>query len=74
MSENQPYEPDELYEHHRIIADPNQSLLRIDKFLMDKLPNATRNKVQAGIKEGHVLVNGQKIGRASCRERGSSPG
>ncbi|VAW25983.1 Ribosomal large subunit pseudouridine synthase D [hydrothermal vent metagenome] len=61
MSENQPYVSDELYEHHRIIADPNQSLLRIDKFLMDKLPNATRNKVQAGIKEGHVLVNGNEV-------------
>lgn len=51
----------ELYEHHRIIADPNQNLLRIDKFLMDKLPNATRNKVQAGIKEGHVLVNAKTV-------------
>ncbi len=61
MSENQPYKSDELYEHHRIIADPNQSLLRVDKFLMDKLPNATRNKVQAGIKDGHVLVNGQTV-------------
>ncbi len=61
MSENPSYESDELYEHHRIVADPNQSLLRIDKFLMDKLPNATRNKVQAGIKEGHVLVNGETV-------------
>ncbi len=61
MSDNKPFESDELYEHHRIIADPKQSLLRIDKFLMDKLPNATRNKVQAGIKEGHVLVNGKMV-------------
>ena len=51
----------ELYEHHRIVADPNQGLLRIDKFLMDRLPNATRNKVQAGIKDGFVLVNGEEV-------------
>lgn len=61
MDKPQIYEESELYEHHRIVADPNQSLLRIDKFLMDKLPNATRNKVQSGIKDGHVLVNGQPV-------------
>jgi 23S rRNA pseudouridine1911/1915/1917 synthase len=37
---------DELYEHHRIVIDKKQSLLRIDKFLMDRLPHATRNKIQ----------------------------
>lgn len=50
-------ENDELFEHHRIIADPKQSLLRIDKFLMDRLPNVSRNKVQDAIKDGFVLVN-----------------
>jgi 23S rRNA pseudouridine1911/1915/1917 synthase len=50
-----------LYEHHRIVADPKQALLRIDKFLMDRLPNVTRNKLQDGIKEGYVLVNGGHI-------------
>lgn len=61
MSEEELYDSDELYEHHRIVADPNQGLLRIDKFLMDRLPNATRNKVQAGIKDGFVLVNGEEV-------------
>lgn len=50
-------EQDELFEHHRIVCDPGQELLRIDKFLMDRLPNVTRNKVQQGIKEGFVKVN-----------------
>ncbi|WP_109831342.1 RluA family pseudouridine synthase [Reichenbachiella versicolor] len=50
---------DELYEHHRIDVDPGQELLRLDKFLMDKLPNTTRNKVQDAIKDGFVLVNDQ---------------
>ena len=48
---------DDLFEHHRIEVDPKQSLLRIDKFLIDRLPNATRNKIQNGIKEGFVKVN-----------------
>ncbi|WP_309937928.1 RluA family pseudouridine synthase [Aureibacter tunicatorum] len=52
---------DELYEHHRIIADPKQQLLRLDKFLMDRLPNVTRNKVQAAIKDGFVKVNDENV-------------
>ena len=50
-----------LYEHHRIVADPKQTLLRIDRFLMDRLPNVTRNKLQEGIREGFVLVNAQEV-------------
>lgn len=50
-------EDDELFEHHRIVADPKQQLLRIDKFLMDRLPNVTRNKLQNAIKDGFVKVN-----------------
>lgn len=49
---------EELFEHHHFVADPNQTLLRIDKFLMDRLPNITRNKLQTGIKNGLVKVNG----------------
>jgi len=52
---------DELFEHHRIIVDPGQSLIRIDKFLSDKLPNASRNRIQNGIKDGLVKVNGSDI-------------
>lgn len=48
---------DVLFEHHRITADPGQALLRIDKFLMDRLPNATRTKIQDGIHNGFVKVN-----------------
>jgi 23S rRNA pseudouridine1911/1915/1917 synthase len=52
---------DELFEHHRIVADAGQSLVRIDKFLMDRLPNVTRTKIQAGIHEAFVKVNDQVI-------------
>ncbi|MBL6446323.1 RluA family pseudouridine synthase [Fulvivirga sp. 29W222] len=54
-------EDDELFEHHRIVADPKQQLLRIDKFLMDRLPNVTRNKLQNAIKDGFVKVNDTEI-------------
>jgi 23S rRNA pseudouridine1911/1915/1917 synthase len=48
---------DELFEHHRIVADGNQKLVRIDKFLMDRLPNVTRTKIQGGMHAGFVKVN-----------------
>jgi 23S rRNA pseudouridine1911/1915/1917 synthase len=52
---------DVLFEHHRITADPGQALLRIDKFLMDRLPNVTRTKVQDAIHNGFVKVNDKVI-------------
>ncbi len=53
---------DELvYEHHRIIADPGQSLIRIDKFLNDRLANVSRSKIQQGIDNGFVTVNNKPI-------------
>lgn len=48
---------DELYEHHRIVVDKGQALLRLDKFLMDRLPNVTRNKLQGAIRSESVQVN-----------------
>ncbi len=54
-------ESDDLFEHYRIIADPRQSLIRIDKFLVDRLPNVTRNKIQDGIKLGFVKVHDQNV-------------
>ena len=49
----------ELYEHHRIVVDKGQSPVRIDKFLTEKIANATRNRVQRAIDAGTILVNGQ---------------
>jgi 23S rRNA pseudouridine1911/1915/1917 synthase len=54
-------ESDELYEHHRIIVDKGQALLRIDKFLMDRLPNVTRNKLQEAIRSESVQVNNKPV-------------
>jgi len=46
-----------LFEHYHIVVDPGQTLLRIDKFLSNRLMNATRSRLQAAADEGKVLVN-----------------
>ena len=51
----------EMYEHHRIEADSGQNLLRVDKFLMTRLPNASRTKIQEAAEAGNILVNGQAV-------------
>ena len=50
-------EQDDLYEHFKFIASEGQEPLRVDKFLMNFIENATRNKIQQSIKAGNVLVN-----------------
>lgn len=52
---------DVLFEHHRIVTDPGQSLLRIDKFLIDRLPNTSRNRIQVAARSGHVKVDGLPV-------------
>tara|TARA_B110000971_G_scaffold150520_1_gene153733 strand:- start:390 stop:1430 length:1041 start_codon:yes stop_codon:yes gene_type:complete len=48
---------DSLYEHYAFIVDPGQSPLRVDKFLMSRIENVTRNKIQQSAKEGSIYVN-----------------
>ncbi|CAM1365023.1 Uncharacterized RNA pseudouridine synthase Cpar_0723 [Tenacibaculum litopenaei] len=50
-------ENEELYEHHRFVATEGQDPLRVDKFLMNFIENATRNKIQQAAKAGNILVN-----------------
>lgn len=47
----------ELYEHHRIIVDKGQAMLRLDKYLQMRLEGISRNKIQAAAKAGCILVN-----------------
>lgn len=56
-----PEDQEELFEHHNIVADPNQTALRIDKFLIAKLPNVSRNRLQAAIKEEFIKVNDASV-------------
>ncbi len=53
----QDLENDDLYEHHRFVATDGQVPLRVDKFLMNFIENATRNKIQQAAKAGNILVN-----------------
>lgn len=48
---------EELYEHHRFVADSGQEVVRIDKFLIDRMPNTSRNKIQSAAKSGNIRVN-----------------
>ncbi len=52
---------DELYEHFKFVASEGQEPLRVDKFLMNFIENATRNKIQQAIKAGNVLVNEKAV-------------
>lgn len=54
-----PADDKDLYEHFLFKVDPGQSPLRIDKYLMYKIENATRTRVQYALEEGNVLVNGK---------------
>jgi 23S rRNA pseudouridine1911/1915/1917 synthase len=48
----------DLYEHHAFTVEKGQNPLRIDKYLMNFVENATRNKIQAAAKNGSIFVNG----------------
>ncbi len=52
---------EEMFEHYRFEADPGQEVVRIDKFLMDRIPNTSRNKIQVAAKNGNILVGNVKV-------------
>ncbi len=51
----------ELYEHFRFEADKGQGLLRIDKFLMSRIVNVSRSKIQEAANSGNIVVNGSAV-------------
>lgn len=51
----------QLYEHFRFVADPGQALLRVDKFLVERLQKSSRNRVQQAAEAGCILVNGKAV-------------
>ncbi len=61
QAETELNEESELYEHHRIVVDKGQSLMRIDKFLMIRLENTSRNRIQNALIAENILVNGKAI-------------
>ena len=57
-------ETSQLYEHHRIVADKGQKLLRVDKFLLTQLSGTSRNRVQKAADAGFIMANGKPVKRS----------
>lgn len=51
----------EMFEQHRIVVDPGQSPIRIDKFLVNRLPNLSRNRIQNAAKASCIMVNDTRV-------------
>lgn len=51
----------ELYEHFRFEADKGQQLLRVDKFLVDRMVRTSRNRIQQAADAGCIIVNGRPV-------------
>jgi 23S rRNA pseudouridine1911/1915/1917 synthase len=60
MIKNKVLESD-LFEHYQFKADKGQEPLRVDKYLMNRVENATRNKIQNAAKEGSIYVNNKVV-------------
>jgi 23S rRNA pseudouridine1911/1915/1917 synthase len=58
---DEPFEEIEQFEHHRFTADPGQGLLRIDKFLANRLEGTSRNRIQLAAEAGSIFVNGKAV-------------
>ncbi len=54
-------EENEMFEHYRVTVDPGQSPLRIDKFLSNRIDNASRSRIQAAADAGNILVNNTAV-------------
>lgn len=59
--EQQQGSSDELYERFVYKIDKGQEPLRIDKYLMQRIEGATRNKIQQAINAGMVMVNKNSV-------------
>lgn len=61
MTDNNGSQEEELYEHHRFIVDKGQGHLRIDKFLISRIENVSRSKIQQAADAGNVMVNDKVV-------------
>lgn len=51
----------ELYEHFRFVADKGQALLRVDKFLVQRMEKTSRNRIQQAAEAGCIIANGKAV-------------
>jgi 23S rRNA pseudouridine1911/1915/1917 synthase len=49
------------FEHHRFVADPGQGLMRVDKFLSNRILGTSRNRIQQAADAESILVNGKPV-------------
>ncbi len=54
-------ESDELYKRLVLKVDKGQEPLRVDKFLMNRMEGATRNKIQQALHAGMITVDGNEV-------------
>ncbi len=52
---------EELYERMNLVIDRGQEPMRLDKFLVQRIEGASRNKIQQAIEAGRVLINGKQV-------------
>ena len=51
----------QLYEHFRVVVDRGQEMMRVDKYLFDRLTNASRNRIQKSAEAGFVMANNKPV-------------
>lgn len=61
MAEEEITDQQELFEHYRFVIDAGQSLLRIDKFLILRIENTSRTRLQNAAHAGNILVNNNPV-------------
>ncbi len=61
IEDDAPADEQGMYEHFRFVADKGQQLLRVDKFLVQRLEKSSRNRVQQAAEAGCILVNGKPV-------------
>lgn len=53
--------PSELYEHFKVVVDKGQKPVRVDKYLFERIVNASRNRIQCAADSGFVMANGKPV-------------
>lgn len=53
--------PKEMFEHHRFVVEKGQTMVRIDKFLVNIMPDISRNRIQDAAAANAILVNDKPV-------------
>ncbi len=61
IDDNEELEEGDVFEHYRVVVDPGQTSVRIDKYLSNRIDNASRSRIQAAADAGCIMVNNQAV-------------